>query len=124
MPACTHPKLKTVMPSLKPSVDHYVRSHVVYRIKCPRCSSCYIGATCRCIDVRFKEHMGPDAPVCKHLKNCRALGKITVEQMEILASTTRSTKYLFTLEALWQKEERPSINTKDEYKRHELTVMW
>ena len=43
---------------------------------------------------------------------------------EILASTTRSDTYLFTLEALWQKEERPSINTKDEYKRHELTVIW
>ena len=119
-PVLTLRKLKTVMPSLKPSVDHCV----VYRIKCPRCSSCYIGATCQCIDVCFKEHMGPDALVCKHLKKCRALGKITVEQMEILASTTRSTKYLFTLEALWQKEERPSINTKDEYKRHELTVMW
>ena len=47
-----------------------------------------------------------------------------IKNVEILASTTRSDTYLFTLEALWQKEERPSINTKDEYKRHELTVMW
>ena len=123
-PVLTLRKLKTVMPSLKPSVDHRVRSHVVYRIKCPRCNSCYIGATCRCIDVRFKEHMKGEAPVYKHLKKCRAETRITVEQMEVLASTTRSEKYLFTLEALWQKEERPGINTKDEYKRHELTVMW
>ena len=68
--------------------------------------------------------MGPDAPVCKHLRKCKALGNVTVDQMEILASTTHSERYLFTLEALWQKEERPRINIKDEYKRHELTVMW
>ena len=47
-----------------------------------------------------------------------------IKNAKILASTTRSEVYLFTLEALWQKEERPKINTKVEYKLHELTVMW
>ena len=55
--------------------------------------------------------MKGEAPVYKHLKKCRAETRVTVEQMEVLASTTRSEKYLFTLEALWQKEERPGINT-------------
>ena len=47
-----------------------------------------------------------------------------IKDVKISASTTRSEVYLFTLEALLQKEERPKINTKDENKRDELTVMW
>ena len=47
-----------------------------------------------------------------------------IKNVKILASTTQSEIYLSTLKALWQKEERPKINTKDEYKRLELTVMW
>ena len=58
------------------------------------------------------------------MRKCHANLQTPLKDVEILASTTRSAQYLFTLEALWQKEERPTINTKDEYKRHELTVMW
>ena len=76
------------------------------------------------LGVRFGEHKGPSKPVGKHLRKCNALQYVTLESVEILASTTRSERYLFTLEALWQKEERPKINTKDEFKRHELTIMW
>ena len=47
-----------------------------------------------------------------------------IKDVKISASTTRSEVYLFTLEALLQKKERPKINTKDENKRDELTVMW
>ena len=123
-PVLTLRKLKTVMPTLKPAIDKKVRNHVVYRITCPRCKSCYISATCRCLDVRFGEHMRPSQPVGKHLRECHVKEQTTLEDVEILASTTRSTQFLFTLEALWQKEERPTINTRDEYKSHELTIMW
>ena len=40
----------------------------------------------------------------------------------ILQPTTRSIAYLETLEALWQREIHPSINTKDEYRSRELTI--
>ena len=60
--------------------------------------------------------MRPSQPVGKHLRNCHANQQTTLEDVEILASTTRSAQFLFTLEALWQKEECPTINTKDEYK--------
>lgn len=123
-PVLTLRKLKTIMPSLKPAIDKQVRSHIVYRITCPRCKSCYIGASTRCLGVRFGEHKGPSKPVGKHLRKCNALQYVSLESVEVLASTTRSERYLFTLEALWQKEERPKINTKDEFKRHELTIMW
>ena len=32
-------KTKTVLPSLKPSVEKELRSGVVYKIKCPRCQA-------------------------------------------------------------------------------------
>ena len=123
-PVPTLRKLKTVMPSLKPPIDKKVRSHIVYKFCCPRCKSCYIGATCRCLNVRFGEHKQPSQPVGKHLRKCKALEQLKIDDVEILASTTRSEQYLFTLEALWQKEERPKLNTKDEYKSRELTIMW
>ena len=41
-PVLTLRKLKTVMPTLKPAIDKKVRNHVVYRITCPRCQSCYL----------------------------------------------------------------------------------
>ena len=60
----------------------------------------------------------------KHLRKCDAINEISLEHVDILASTTRSELFLFTLVALWQKEERPKLNTKDEYKSRELTIMW
>ena len=60
----------------------------------------------------------------KHLRNCDALNDVKVKDVKILAASTRGEQYLLTLEALWQKEERPTINTKDEYKKPELVIMW
>ena len=37
-------KLKTVLPSLKPSVDKMFKSGVVYKIMCSRCKACYVHA--------------------------------------------------------------------------------
>ena len=123
-PVLTLRKLKTVMPSLKPAVDKPVRNHIVYRITCPRCKMCYIGACTRCLNVRFGEHKKPSQVMGKHLRKCDAINEISLEHVDILASTTRSEQFLFTLEALWQKEERPKLNTKDEYRSRELTIMW
>jgi hypothetical protein len=60
----------------------------------------------------------------KHLRNCDALNGVKVKDVKILAASTRGEQYLLTLEALWQKEERPTLNTKDEYKKRELVIMW
>ena len=123
-PVLTLRKLKTVLLTLKPSIQKRVRSHIVYRIMCPRCRSCYIGQTSQYLDARFGQHKKPSQPVGKHLRRCDALGDISVVDVEMLAASTCGEQYLMTLEALWQKEERPSINTKDEYKSRELTIMW
>ena len=36
-------KLRTVLPSLKPTVDKELRGSVVYQLKCSRCNACYVG---------------------------------------------------------------------------------
>ena len=96
-PVLTMRKLKTVMPTLKPAIDKKVRNHVMYRITCPGCQSYYIGAICWCLGVRFGEHMRPSQPVGKHLRKCHENLRTTLKDVEILASTTRSAQYLFTL---------------------------
>ena len=123
-PVLTLRKLRTVLPSLKPAIEKRCRSHVVYKITCPRCRSCYIGQTSQYLDARFGQHKKPSQPVGKHLRRCEALKEIVVGDVEILAASTRGEQYLMTLEALWQKEERPSINTKEEFRSRELTIMW
>ena len=42
--------------------------------------------------------------------------------ISILHATHGSILQLMTHEALWIREIKPSINTKDEYKRRELTI--
>ena len=123
-PVMTLRKLRTVMPSLKPAIEKRVRSHIVYQINCPRCKACYIGKTNQYNEVRFGKHLTPSQPVGKHLRSCDALNNISIEDVEILAASTRGDQYLLTLEALWQKEKRPSINTKDEYQSRQLTITW
>ena len=36
-------KIKSTLPSLKPTVPKMLKSNVVYEIKCPRCNACYVG---------------------------------------------------------------------------------
>ena len=113
-------KLKTTMPSLKPPVEKMIKSGLVYRITCPRCSACYVGVTSRHLQSRFKEHIQRTGPVKSHQLKCG--GTITEESVDILKTSSRGENYLLTLEALHIRELKPQINTKDEYRSRELTI--
>ena len=112
-------KLKTVLPSLKPSVDKMLKSGVVYQISCSRCNACYVGQTDRHFQTRFKEHLSRH-PMKTHLAECRA--EINEQNAVILHQTARGEEYRLTLEALYIREIKPTINTKDEYRSRELTI--
>ena len=114
-------KVKTVLPSLKPPVEKMLRSGIVYQITCPRCSACYVGQSSRHLQTRFREHLRNQGPMRQHLQQCATT--ITEEDVKILASTSRGEIYLMTLEALWIRELKPSINTKDEYRSRTLVIM-
>ena len=119
----TRRKLRNVMPSLKPKIPMNLRSGVVYQITCPRCNACYVGQTDRHWGTRLKEHQQrKKQPVATHLRQCRT--KVDNENVEFLCSSSRGEAYLMTLEALWIREKRPKINTKDEWKSRTLTLKW
>ena len=113
-------KLKTVLPSLKPSVEKMLRSGVVYEITCPRCTACYVGETCRHLQTRFKEHIQRIGPMRKHLAQCRT--SLEEKDVDILQQSSRGENFVLTLEALHIRERKPTINTKDEYRSRELTI--
>ena len=112
-------KLKTVLPSLKPPVEKMIKSNVVYNISCPRCQSCYVGQTRRQLQRRFIEHV-QKGPVKEHMTVCQV--DLTDSDIDILGSTSKGEKQLLTLEALYQKDISPDINTKEEYKSRKLLI--
>ena len=113
-------KLKTVTPALKPSVDKFLKSKVVYKITCPRCNACYVGQTSRHLKTRFSEHKNNAGPVKTHFAQCEAT--VTEDCVVILAGTQKTEEHLMTLEALFIKELGPTINTKDEYRQRTLII--
>ena len=120
-PVYTTRKLKTALPSLKPRVDKNLTSNVVYKIKCSGCSSCYVGMTCRHLVTRIKEYFLPSGVMSKHLKTCGAsMNPSTCA--EILMSTNRNVIYLSILEALFIRENKPDLNTKDEFSDRSLRI--
>ena len=114
-------KMKTVMPSLKPSVPTILRSRVVYKITCPGCESSYVGQTVRHLKTRLAEHRNVNTPVGAHFDDCVGT-EPTDDDVKVLCSTTRSDQFLLTLEALCIKENRPNLNTRDEYRSRTLTL--
>ena len=96
-----------------------LKSGLVYLITCPRCQACYVGETTRHLQVRIAEHVQRNGPMKKHLADCRST--ISDENVEILQTSARGEEYLLTLEALHIRDQKPEINTKDEYKSRELT---
>ena len=113
-------KLKTVLPSLKPPVEKLMKSGVVYHLSCPRCPARYVGQTDRHMQTRLYEHNHKAGPLKTHLQKCGAT--LTGDHVEILHATSRGESYLLTLEALYIRERKPTLNTKDEYKRRELVI--
>ena len=89
-------KLKTVLPSLKPSVEKFHKSGVVYKLDCPCCNACYVGQTSRHLLTRFKEHCNRKGPVKSQFLKCKT--KLTTENVSILHQTSRGENYLLTLD--------------------------
>ena len=64
-------KLKTVLPSLKPSVPFVLRSGLVYKIDCPHCEVRFVGKTSRHLLSRFREHKSrSNGTLKKHFALC------------------------------------------------------
>ena len=119
--AITLSKVKSALPSLKCQVPQMLKSRIVYQLTCPRCASRYVGKTARHLQIRFDEHRNKARqPVRMHFAEC-GLGKPTLDNIEILA-TSRGGLHLSIMEALFIRELCPAMNSKDEFRDHELTI--
>jgi hypothetical protein len=114
-------KLNTVTPSLKSPVDKKLRSRLVYRIECPGCQASYVGCTIRHLCARFSEHGNVNAPVGRHFMQCISC-KPHWDDIQVLQTTPRTVDYLLALEALYINEQKPTLNTRDEYRSRGLTL--
>ena len=88
---------------------------------CSRCKTCYVGKTSRHLATRFAEHRThSDGPVVQHMKEC----KIGVEELDVdvLKCVMKGGFQLSIMEALFIRELKPALNTRDEYRDHELTI--
>ena len=121
-PVITMRKLRSFMPSLKEDIPMPLLNKVVYQITCPGCNACYVGWTHRHLTTRFGEHRTRKAgPVKKHFQNCVGHAP-SWENITVICKTIRNIPFLETLEALYIREIKPSINTKDEYRSRELLI--
>ena len=113
--------MKTVTPTLKEPVEKSLRSGVVYKLTFPRCTACYVGATSRHLQVRFKEYIGrKSSVVAKHLALCGQDGQEM--EVDVLWAALHGEVHLFTMEALWIRQLKPTINVKDEFRSRELVI--
>ena len=116
----TTKKTKHSLPSLKPTVPKMLQNNVVYKIDCPGCKSSYVGQTVRHLQRRFKEHLGNKGPVKAHFENCKIVNP--TDKIINILDRSRSLPRLLTLEALYIKQHKPTLNTKDEFRSRTLTL--
>ena len=115
-------KQKTFLPSFKPNVKEKLRSRVVYKITCPGCHACYVGQTSRHMITCYKKHSNQKNKLArKHFDMCIG-AKSQTSDVRILASSNRGIEHLLTLVALYVREIKLELNTKDEYCSRELTI--
>ena len=76
--------------------------------------------TSRQLTRRFTEHIGKRGVTKPHMNKCNVV--LEEKDIEILGTHTKSENHLLTLEALFINEFKPTLNTKDEYKRRTLTL--
>ena len=115
-------KMKTCMPSLKFSFSSELKSKVVYSLAYCGFKSIYVGQTIRHLTTRIEEHRKEDTPVGQHIRQCGIESGKSEFKWKRIDQASSSIK-LLTLEALHIRKERAAINTHDEFRSRELTLM-
>ena len=108
------------MPSLKSSFSSELKSKVVYRLECCGCKSIYVGQRVRHLTTRIEKLRKEDTPVGQHIRQCGSESGKSEFNGKIIKQESSSIK-LLTLEALYIRKKRPAINTRDDFRRRELT---
>ena len=121
IPILTMRKIKTVLPPLKSEIPKSLMSNIVYKTKCSGCDASYVGYTTRHIKTRCSEHRSSNGTI-KHHKGSCGNDIATEETTEILHRSTKGMVHLSILEALYIREIRPTLNTRDEFRGRLLRI--
>ena len=113
--------MKTALPSLKVPIDKSISSNIIYKLTCTGCNSSYIGYTARHMITRKNEHVGKRGIVGKHFHECKE-NHNKIPEIEVLKGSYRGMIHLSILEALFIREQKPLLNTKDEYIHRPLRI--
>ena len=108
IPIYTTKKLRYVLRSLKPRIAKEIKSSVVYKVLCPKCSAVYVGMTFRHLCTRISEHTQVNGTITKHMEVCGSNFN-AMENTSIIDSTQRNLKTLLVLEALYIRELNSTI---------------
>ena len=117
----TTKKMKICMPSLKSSFSSELKSKMGYSFECCGSKSIYVGQTVRYLTARIEEHRKEDTPVGQHIRQWGIESGKSEFNWKIINQASSSIK-LLSLEALHIRKESPAINTRNEFKRRELTL--
>ena len=85
--------------SLRTAFSNDLKSRVVYKLSCSRCTSTYVGQIVRHLATRNKEHKKADSPVGLLLQQCQLEGNNADLSWEIIDRSNNQTK-LLTLEPI------------------------
>ena len=96
---------------VKDPIPADLRSRIIYRFSCARCSACYVGEINRHFATRIREHLSSDkhSHILKHLRsseNCRSLCSDGCFKILDFASTSFQLKIKEAMHILW---EQPSL---------------
>ena len=112
-------RLRTLF-SFKDKIPLYLHSNLVYKFKCSRCNSTYVGETARHSIARFSEHLGKSAltgmsmkrivpsAVNEHTAKCKH--DATSEDFKILCKDSLGKTSLRVKESLFIHRDNPNLN--------------
>ena len=114
-------KMRNVVSNLKSSVLFTLKSRSMFKRTFPRCHETYTGQTIRQISIRVKEHAAKSTPLQAHFSKCDSA--VSIEDFESLDGA-RNKKFLLTLEDLYIWQQKPLLNTKNEFRRRSLICVF
>ena len=121
-PVITLRKMITFLPSLKSKIEKNLQIQEVYKIVRPGCNGCFFVQANRHQLTRFKNsRYTRNKPVLAHFDKY-TYPTPTLNNVKIFVSTSHILSFFITLQALYKRELKHELNTKDKYGSRKLAI--
>ena len=112
-------KLRNVVSNLRSSVPFVVKSRLVYKIRCPRCMG-------PISDIQYDKFQYEQRNTLLKVSQSTLISvnvTLSSQDFETLESANNQ-KVLIIMEALYIRQQKPLLNTKDEFRRRSLSYVF